>query len=157
MAGTPNLFLSYSHRDKDLAIKLYDALVALGAKVWRDEVELRTGESIVQRVGAAVLDADFVVALISRHSVQSEWCQKELSLAATRGLNNGRASILPIRLGDVTMPSFLTDLLYRELDPGDPAVTAKIIYADALGHQAGAGIDDGQQRCWQRANAFGAG
>lgn len=135
MAATPNLFLSYSRKDKPQAIRLYDELVAFGAKVWRDEVEMRTGDSIVQRVGAAVMDADFVVALISEHSVQSKWCQKELSLAATHGLNQGRTSILPVRLGEVAMPAFLADLMYRTYDDADPRATAKILFNDALAHQ----------------------
>lgn len=135
MPATPNLFLSYSHKDKAQAIRLYDELVGLGAKVWRDEVEMRTGDSIIQRVGAAVMDADFVVALISEHSVKSEWCQKELSLAATYGLNRGRTSILPVRLGDVEMPAFLADLMYRSYDEADQAATAKILFDDALAHR----------------------
>jgi hypothetical protein len=43
---------------------------------------------------------------------QVVWCEKELALTVTRGLNGNRVTALPMRLEAVTTPSFLTDVLY---------------------------------------------
>jgi hypothetical protein len=53
---------------------------------------------------------DFVVAIVSQNSVSSSWCQKELSLAVTKGINNNEVVVLPVRLGDVPMPPSLDDV-----------------------------------------------
>jgi hypothetical protein len=112
----PRVFISYSHRDQEFVLALMEELKRRGVRVWIDQVELVVGDSLVTRIGDAIQQGDFVVGVISPHSVESSWCQKELALAVTRGINEKRVTVLPIRLGDVTMPSFLTDVLYAEGD-----------------------------------------
>jgi len=76
-----------------------------GARVWIDEGELRIGDSIIERIATAIADVHFVVAIVS---IQSNWCQRELSLAISGGLNRDGVKVSPLRLGDVAMPATLT-------------------------------------------------
>ncbi len=90
-----------------------------GLEVWIDKHELLVGDSLLERVGDGISDGDFVLAIISPHSIDSAWCRKELRLAATRGLSEDRVIVLPVQRGGVSMPNYLTDTFYaRDDDPG---------------------------------------
>ena len=112
----PRLFISYSHRDQQFVLALVEELRSRGASIWIDQVDLVVGDSLIQRIGSAIEEGDFVVAVISSSSIESPWCQKELSLAVTHGVNEKRVNVLPIRLEEVAMPAFLQDVLYAAGD-----------------------------------------
>jgi len=139
----PSVFISYSHADKAVAIAIAVRLVELGARVWIDEGELRVGDSIIERIGTAIAEVHFVVAIVSASSIGSQWCQKELSLAITGGLQREGVKVLPLRLGDVEMPPTLKDLLYLSIDPNDPAAVAPRLFQDAQAHMANPRAQEG--------------
>src|SRR4051794_39132022 len=89
-----SIFISYSHGDKAIACKLADGLTKYGLRVWIDEGELMIGDSIIDRVSNAIAEVHFVVAPVSRNSVKSSWCQKEIALALTGGLKRRGVKIL---------------------------------------------------------------
>jgi hypothetical protein len=118
----PVVFISYSHRDQEFVLALVDQLRQHRVQVWIDTKEMVIGDSLVTRIGDAIQDGDFVVGVISQHSINSPWCQKELALAETQGINAKRVKVLPVKLGDVVMPSFLDDAVWGEAN--DPATLA---------------------------------
>lgn len=114
-----SVFISYQHADKPLARALQDGLEARGFFVWRDEAELRIGDSILERVTAALDQIEFVVALVSSSSVTSPWCQKELSLAMTGEIARRGVQVLPLRIDWVDMPPSLRDKMYLDVSTGN--------------------------------------
>jgi len=130
----PTAFVSYSHRDQSFVDKVVAALKQTGVRVWIDRVDLLIGDSLVRRIGDAIRDGDFVVAVISKHSVKSPWCDKELALAVTHGIRSKRVRVLPIRLGDVQVPSFLEDTVWGDADVNDPAKAATELATAIGGH-----------------------
>lgn len=135
MKQEPTFFISYSHADKDLAIALKAALVARGCAAWRDEDELHVGDSLVERVADAVHEFEFMAVLVSEASKGSNWCKKELSIAATNGLNDGNVKVLPLRVGDTEMPPLLSDLVYTPIDLDTVDAAAEKLVAAAHHHQ----------------------
>lgn len=109
-----SLFISYSHRDQTLVHDVAEALHADDFHVWLDEWDVRTGDSLVERVSDAIDQVDFVVAFISEASVDSEWCRKEVSLAMTGELATTGVRVLPVRIEDVVMPASLKDKKYLD-------------------------------------------
>jgi len=105
-------FISYSHADKGYASEIAYGLTALGYRVWIDQGELRIGDSLVDAISRAIDQVDFLIALVSDASVASNWCQKEVALAMTGEINRRGITVLPCRIGDVTMPPSLADKLY---------------------------------------------
>ena len=66
MKRHPKTFISYSHSDKDIAIKLSENLRKNGIEVWIDKWEILPGDSLVQKIfeeGLSGIDA-FIVILI---------------------------------------------------------------------------------------------
>lgn len=110
--------------------------------------ELRVGDSIIERIATAIAEVQFVVAVVSVNSVESRWCQKELSLAITGGLYREGVKVLPLRLGDVLMPATLVDTLYLQVDPEDPAAVAdRLGMSTRTGPQEGFSGPRSEQRC----------
>lgn len=116
-------FISYSHADKDLARSIHDGLVEHGYRVWLDEGELRIGDSLIEAISEAIDRVDFLVALVSEHSVNSSWCQREISLAMTGEINREGIQVLPCRVGGTTMPASLKDKLYLQISDDSDAVS----------------------------------
>jgi hypothetical protein len=115
----PMAFVSYSHRDEVFVLALVQKLKGHGIGAWIDRVELLIGDSLIGRIGDAIHEGDFVIAVISEHSVKSSWCDKELSLAVTYGIRSKQVKVLPVQLDGVALPSFLADILCLEADRSD--------------------------------------
>jgi hypothetical protein len=71
------VFLSHSSADKMLARRLAADLRDAGVKVWFDEWEIETGDSISQRIQDGLRESDFVAVLLTRQSVEHGWVEKE--------------------------------------------------------------------------------
>lgn len=110
----PSVFLSHSHGDKLFVRDLAGRLTQAGATVWLDEVELGVGDSLIERISAAIEETDYVVAILSPRSVQSTWVQKELSLAITKEVKGRRLTVLPILIEVCDVPHSLRDKLYAD-------------------------------------------
>jgi TIR domain len=128
------MFISYAHDDVDLARAIQERLEAAGFKVWIDEGALRAGDSLIQSIATAIHEMEFVVALITHASVDSRWCQHEIRLAMTSGLNREGVKVLPVRVGDVPIPGELEDTFCALLNSGDLDAGVERLAADARSH-----------------------
>lgn len=116
------VLLSYSHQDKDFAERLAVQLVRQKARVWIDQWELKVGDSILERIQSAIKTASALLVVLSKASVASEWCRKELSAGLMRELEEKRVLVLPVLLEDCEIPVFLKEKKYadfrRDFDEG---------------------------------------
>lgn len=79
-----NIFISYGRADaRELAIRLRDDLLAVGYGVWLDLNEIPGGASWSQNIEDAIEHCHLMLALMSTHSYNSQWCRAE-QLRATR-------------------------------------------------------------------------
>ncbi|HWF50098.1 MAG TPA: toll/interleukin-1 receptor domain-containing protein [Solirubrobacteraceae bacterium] len=131
----PSVFISYAHADKALARAFANGLEESGLRVWMDDNELLAGDSIIEQIARAVADIDFFCALVSDASRESKWCQQELNLAMTQGLVREGAKVIPLRVGDVTMPDSIIDRLYIPLDPDNVSSAVERIAHDVHRHR----------------------
>jgi|GEM_PF-1846996 len=110
----PAMFLSHNSGDKPFVRRLADRLANSGVIVWLDEIELKIGDSIINRVSDAIEQVEYVAVVVSSNSVKSRWVKKELSLAMSKELGQSDPVVLPIRIDDCEMPSSLGDKLYAD-------------------------------------------
>ena len=85
------IFISYSHADKTFVNKLATHLVRHNAHVWIDSWELNVGDSLIQRIQQAIQESSALLVVLSKASVQSEWCKKELSAGLVRELKKKKS------------------------------------------------------------------
>src|ERR1700688_151257 len=76
-------FISYSHQDRELALKLRTALEARGKDAWLDESGIRPAERWELALRRAIEASDAFIFVISSDSAASPECRKELDHALT--------------------------------------------------------------------------
>lgn len=110
-----SIFLSHSNQDKEIARRLAIDLSMSGIKTWYDEWEIQVGHSISQRIETGLIDAEFVVVLLSKHSVASGWVQKEWRSRIGDEANSKGIIILPVMVDNCDTPPLLRDKRYADL------------------------------------------
>ncbi|PWF23957.1 toll/interleukin-1 receptor domain-containing protein [Corticimicrobacter populi] len=108
------IFISYSHKDKDFVDRLAMQLVRTNVHVWLDRWELSVGDSIVDKVQEAVDGASALLVILSKASVESEWCKKELSAGLLRELEEKRVVVMPVMLEECTVPVFARGKMFAD-------------------------------------------
>lgn len=108
------IFISYSHKDKEFVDRLAMQLVSRNVNVWLDRWELSVGDSIVDRVQEAADGASALLVILSKSSVGSEWCKKELSAGLLRELEEKRVVVMPVMLEDCDVPIFARGKLFAD-------------------------------------------
>src|SRR5207249_735691 len=103
------VFISYSHADSAFVDCLAGNLFRSKAPVWVDRWELNVGDSLIRRVEEALSKASAIVFVLSKASVASEWCCKELSAGLIRELDEKHVLVLPALLEDCEIPLFLRE------------------------------------------------
>ena len=92
-----HLFICYSRKDQDLALKLKTALEQTGTDVWIDLDDLPASSIWRDEISDAITGAIAFIYLISIHSLASEYCQKEFEHA--KQINK---KIIPVLLPHAT-------------------------------------------------------
>lgn len=108
------VFICHASEDKPFARQLAEGLRSEGAGIWLDELEIRVGDSIIQKVSEGLQGASHLVIVLSKHSVAKPWVSKELSYSLMRQLHDKSIAILPVRLDDSPLPPLLSDIKYAD-------------------------------------------
>jgi WD40 repeat protein len=119
MAG---VFISYSRHDKDFADYIAEELRQRDFEVFIDYQRLLGGESWVERLGHEIDKREYVVFILSRRSVRSEWVQDEIAYA--RRLNKPIIPVIMERIKDSDWSKFFF-LVRREHIDFTPWYTGK--------------------------------
>lgn len=116
------VFISYSHENRDFVDQLAIQLVLNKANVWVDRWEMKVGDSMLQNIEKAITESSALLVVLSKASVESEWCKKEVTAGLTRELAEKRVHVLPILFEECEIPLFLKDKKYadftKEYDAG---------------------------------------
>lgn len=115
MSDYPNVFLSYSHSDKEFAHKMAKDLRKSGVDLWIDKWEIQPGDSLVQKIFLEGLEnTEFILILLSEESTKSKWVTEELNVAIIKRLNDS-TRVIPLILGSVNIPLPLKGLFWIDM------------------------------------------
>ncbi|MDA9581114.1 TIR domain-containing protein [Luminiphilus sp.] len=99
----PDIFISYSSRDRAFIAPMVQYFENLGLDVWWDR-HIDAGSAYARDIENALDAAKSVVVVWSRHSVKSDWVRAEANEGHTRGI------LVPVVIDDTRLP-----LLFRSL------------------------------------------
>lgn len=108
------VFISYSHSDEEFVNKLAAHLVKQNTHVWVDTWNLNVGDSILSKVQEAIEESSALLVVLSKASIESEWCKKELNSGLMRELEEKKVIVLPVLLEDCKIPLFLREKMYAD-------------------------------------------
>jgi len=86
-----DVFISYSRRDLDFALKLYKSLMDEDLEVWFDQEDIPPAVDFLHEIESGINLSHNFIFIISPDSVLSEYCRKEIEHALEQGKR-----ILPI-------------------------------------------------------------
>jgi hypothetical protein len=109
------VFLSYASADKQVARNIVDKLRQEGIRVWFDTYELQPADSIAEVMEKVLSASDYLVVLLSPHSVNSVWVQQELGAALSSDLTARDITLLPVLIADCEIPPPLAYYQYLDL------------------------------------------
>jgi len=108
------IFISYSRQDSDFVDRLASNLVLHRHNIWLDRWELNVGDSLLGRIQGAITESSAMLVILSKASVASEWCRKELNSALMRELEEKHVLVLPCVIDDCEIPLFLREKFYAD-------------------------------------------
>jgi len=119
------VFLAHGHSDKDYVRDINALLKLDGFKSWLDEEKLLPGQDWELEIRKAVRESDAVVVFMSRQSIdQIGYLHKELSITldVAKEQPEGSIFLIPIRLGEASVPERLQHLHWLAADPSADSV-----------------------------------
>lgn len=116
----PRVFVSHASEDKvrfvnRFAIRLREN----GIDAWLDKWEMLPGDSLVDKIFEEGLkDAQAVIVVLSRLSVEKPWVREELNAAVVKRINTG-SKLIPVVIDDCVVPEALKSTLWQRIEDLD--------------------------------------
>lgn len=98
-------FISYSHKDEELAQRIHNDLQASGVRCWFAPHDLKIGDKIRPVIDESIRVHDKLLLILSEHSVQSDWVEHEVEHALDRERIEKKNILFPVRLDESVMDS----------------------------------------------------
>lgn len=94
---TFEIFICHASEDKEsMAKPIYESLTALKIHTFIDHVEIKWGDSLIEKINSALSKAKFVIAILSANSVEKKWPLKELHAVLAREIKDGKVKLLTL-------------------------------------------------------------
>ena len=105
------VFISYSRNDAKFVDKMRDKLTEKGIAVWLDRHDLIAGP-LDRQIDRALRMNDVVLLVLSEHSINSEWVERELKTTLAREKKEKRDILCPVAV-DVSWKGRMRDKLWQ--------------------------------------------
>jgi type IV/VI secretion system ImpK/VasF family protein len=96
-------FISYSSRDEGFAQRLYADLLSKGVRCWFAPHDMRIGDRIRSRIDEVIQVHEKLLLVLSKHSIASEWVEKEVETAFEQERKGKRTVLFPVRLDNTIL------------------------------------------------------
>lgn len=116
-----SVFISHSSKDDAIVRELRQALSDLGVETWADSERVSGGDPLTAVIREEIENVDYLLVLVSRDSLESEWVESEIEHAKSLGKR-----IVPLTLAGVGGRSvrrlLSEELVTIQLDNGARAI-----------------------------------
>ena len=103
-------FVTYSHEDTDFVEWLVSYLESAGLDLVFDKRLMHPGDSLL-KIFEEIGTVEFLLAILSPHSVKSNWVQKELAVAVIREIEEPDFKVIPVIKEPCQLPMSLRQAL----------------------------------------------
>ena len=107
------VFISYSHDDRNLALRLVNDLREQNVEVFLDTDMISPGDKWANVLSHYIELSDVILLLISKSTSKSDFQSSEIAFALSSSIANQSQKIIPILLDkQASVPFFLKDRIY---------------------------------------------
>jgi len=113
---SPKVFVSHASEDKDrFVLQFAERLRKKGIDAWLDKWEMLPGDSLVDKIfEEGIKEANAVIVVLSKFSVEKPWVKEELNAAFVKRVNNG-SKLIPVVIDDCEVPEALKSTLWESI------------------------------------------
>lgn len=123
------LFISHSSQDKGFANILYADLKKEGCIPWLDQWDIAGGQSIPTEIEKGIDSSDFLLMLLSNHSVKSNWVRAEWESAIWEETTDRQIRVIPLLIEECEIPRFLKCKKYIDFTKGYREAFRDLLYS----------------------------
>lgn len=109
------IFISYSLKDKSVVDQIVAGLQEDGHDIWMDALRLKPGDNLSAKIEEGLNQAEALIVVISENSFRSTWVQQEFAAIALQQISRRERKIIPVKLDESAVPSYLADRVYVDL------------------------------------------
>jgi hypothetical protein len=107
----PRVFIAYASENLEMAVRLYDDLLAAGMSPWLDRKKLLPGQMWMRCIDRAIENSEFFVACFSTESASKKGqfpYEVRLALRCADRMPLDDVFLMPVRLNNCQMPRTIT-------------------------------------------------
>lgn len=108
-----DVFVSYSHRDKEEVKRFVSRLKNFGLKVWIDYDKVAPGDHFATTINAGLENSRTAVLCWSKQAGRSQWCQFEAAAKLCRDPINSQRRLIPITLDGTPLKGPMLESLWQ--------------------------------------------
>lgn len=110
----PKVFISHASEDKErFVLDFAKQLRANGIDAWLDKWEMLPGDSLITKIfEEGIKEAQAVIVVLSKNSVEKPWVKHELDAACVKRINTG-SKLIPVVIDDCKVPEVLKATLWE--------------------------------------------
>ena len=110
----PRVFVCHNSEDKPTAENIAIEMIKAGHEAFFDKWDIRPGDSLIEKISEGISDSSYLLVLLSRNSVKSNWVKRELEIALARQIADKAITVIPCLLEDCDIPVFLQPISYAD-------------------------------------------
>lgn len=112
----PKVFVSHASEDKDrFVLQFAERLRQNGIDAWLDKWEMLPGDSLVDKIfEEGIKDANAVIVVLSKFSIEKPWVKEELNAAFIKRINHG-SKLIPVVIDACQVPESLKSTLWEPI------------------------------------------
>ena len=110
----PRVFVCHNRGDKSTAERIAKEIIRAGHEAFFDKWDIRPGDSLIEKISEGISGSSYLLVLLSKNSVKSNWVRKELEIALARQIKDKHIKVIPCLLEDCDIPVFLEPIAYAD-------------------------------------------
>jgi len=113
----PKVFVSHASDDKErFVLGFATKLRAKGIDAWLDKWEILPGDSLIDKIfEEGIKDAQAIIVVLSKNSVDKKWVREELNAAVVKKID-GLTKLIPVVIDDCQVPEALQTTVWEKIN-----------------------------------------
>ena len=110
----PRVFVCHNREDKPTAERIAVEMIRVGHEAFFDKWDIHPGDSLIEKISDGISDSSYLLVLLSKNSIKSNWVRRELEIALARQIADKAITVIPCLLEDCEIPVFLQPISYAD-------------------------------------------
>ena len=101
-------------KDKPTAERIAVEMIRSGHEAFFDKWDIHPGDSLIEKISEGISESSYLLVLLSKRYVKSNWVKKEMEIALARQIADKHIKVIPCLLEDCEIPVFLQPIAYAD-------------------------------------------